>query len=112
MFGGMYGFDFRYVEFTTFFLINFILIGIYGTASYLLSKKKTWAYFMGAILFLLTTTLSTTGFPLVFSSAANILILIFRFGLLIYLAIQAKHIVKELRRARKSAKKMELLDDI
>lgn len=110
IFGGMFGFNFSYPLFSIVFISGFIITVLYGVTSYLLSKKKPWAYFIGTSIFVITTLISILGVSLIFSSLANTIVLFFRFGILIYILIQIKHILKEMKRATISNHEDDLLD--
>ncbi len=96
---------------TTVFVIDIIIITIYGVTSYLLSKRKPWVFFLGTSVFALTTAIETTSSWIV-PPSLNFISLIFRFSILAYLILQARHIVKEMRIVNKSAPNTELLDEV
>lgn len=112
IFGGLYDFDFAYLEFTGLFIINAAIVALYIVTSILLSKKKPWAYFIGGSMFLLTTLISTLGFSLIFVSFINIVLLVLRYGILIYIFLQGKHILKELKKSKNLGPKNDLSNDL
>jgi hypothetical protein len=112
IFGGMFDFDFSYPLFSFTFFASFAIAALYGVTSYLLSKKKSWSYFMGTSVFALTTLMSTIGISIILSSFANVILLIPRFGMLIYILLQIKHILKEMKKTNASNQGDVLIDSV
>lgn len=108
---GSTNFDFGIPIVATVTIIDIVIIGVYGTTSYLLSKKKTWAYFMGSGLYLATTLFATLTESIIFTSMFSIMLLIFRYGILIYIVLQAKHIINEIERQKTLQSRDDLLDN-
>lgn len=100
MLGGFYDFDFSIFEFKMLFIIDIVIVALYGTTSYLLSKRKAWSYFMGTSMFMLTSFFAITTFLLMTSSLMDIVLLVLRLGILTYILLQIKHILKEMKRPK------------
>jgi hypothetical protein len=49
--GGLYEFNFSYPLFSFAFTSGFVIAALYGVTSYLLSKRKSWSFFMGTSMF-------------------------------------------------------------
>jgi hypothetical protein len=108
IFGGFYDFNFAIPAFTILFVINVVIVGFYIVTTYLLRKKKPWAYFIGVAVFLFTTVVSTFGFSLFLAPFVNSILLVIRYAILVYMALQGKHILKEMRNEQTD----ELLDNL
>jgi hypothetical protein len=107
--GLFYRFNFLYFDFTLFFIGGILITALYALTVILLMKKINWIYFFGTAIFTLTTILSVFNISLFLASWANYTVLIFRLGILIYLLTQAKHILKEMRKAQ-GKEENEILD--
>lgn len=108
---GSTNFDFGIPIVAAITIIDIIIMSVYGITSYLLSKKHAWAYFVGGGLFLATTLFTTLTDSLIFTNMFSMMLLIFRYGILTYIVLQAKHIIKEIERQKSLLSSDELLDN-
>ena len=111
---GFTGFNLENPTVLVVFIFDLVLIATYGSTAYLFKKKKAWAYFIGGGLFLATTLFSTVFPSFVLSRIGNMIILVFRYGILIYIVFQGKHIANEIKRQQELATNPpndELLDN-
>ena len=102
-------FSFAYQPLVIYFVIDLAIVITYGTVSFLLGKRKPYAYFVGTTIFLATTAYVTFG-PLFSTNFFTIFILFVRCGILTYLILQAKHILKEIDNGKPKNVNEDLLD--
>ena len=91
-------------------LIEIFFFLLYGLCSYFLSKKKTWAYYVGTAAFTLTTLALISGLINMNSGLIFYLGLLIRFAILSYLILQFKNIREEEKRQSKVIPSDSILD--
>lgn len=94
------------------YIIDILIVISYGVTSYLLSKRKPSAFFIGAPIFTFTTLLVTLGSTVLISTTMSPILLVFRYGMLIYIITQARHILREMKTESSSEANEELLDNL
>lgn len=108
--GGSAGFDFSYPFILVSFTLGILISVAYGVTSYLLSKRVSWSYFMGTGIFTVTSLLAVLNVVFGESGFGDLVFLIIRFGMLIYIYLQMKHILKEMKKTIGSNEDNGLLD--
>lgn len=96
--------------FLTPLLIEIFFFLLYGLCSYFLSKKKTWAYYVGTTAFALTTLALISGVINMNSGLTYYLGLLVRLSILTYLILQFKNIRVEEKRQSTAISSDSILD--
>ena len=109
---GTFDFDFSYPPVPFLLIADITIIAIYVATAYALSKKKPVLFFVGALVFLLTTAMSLSPQSIGFTGVVINIMLIFRIGILIYFVTQVKHILEEIKKPNSKAENsIDLLDN-
>jgi len=108
--GWIYKFNFAITHFSIAFFLGLLIALIYALTSYFLSRKKTWLYFIGTGIFTITTLISIAGISFSLNDLGNYTLLVVRLAILVYLYVQIKHILREMRKSRGTQSDDELLD--
>jgi len=109
---GMTGFNVDHPIVKAVLVIDSIIVIAYGLTSYLLRKKKPMAYFVGTSIYLITTLYETFIESFLWSDTGSYLTLIFRYSLLIFILVQGRHILKEIKKEQASTSDNEILDKV
>lgn len=109
--GFTFNFNFQIPLFAVTFLLYLIPLTIYTVTSFLLGKRKAWAYFLGASMFALMTLFVILGVSAQATNFFGWIIILIRVAILVFVLLQFKHILNETKTSRPK-KEDDLIDAV
>ena len=110
---GFSGFNFQHSLVFTVFIIDLIVIASYILTAYFLSKRKPQVYFLGTVIFTLTSAFDIFAQVITWEGVYYFIFLFFRIAFLIYIYSQIRNITKAIESSKSGGNsKDELLDNI